>query len=159
MEIRFSEFDIRDLLSKTTVFEPTIGNYQFFTVNEQFLYVVKLSNGTIYFTTDELLANKEQRISREQLILAAGRFTKTASQSGPQRRRESVIPDEYADALGTSVPKKNQSKMVILGAAVVLALGMVGAMVFLMSAPETETPTYIEKVPNPADTSGQAGRD
>lgn len=150
MEIKFSEFDIRDLLSKVTVFEPTIGNYQLFTVNEQFQYIVKLSNGTIYFTLDELLANREQRISKEQLILIGGRFTKVAS--GPQRRRDSAIPDEYADALGTSAPKRNQSKMISLAAGIILVFGMVGVMVFLISAPETDTPPYTEQSPGSRDT-------
>lgn len=151
MEIHFSEYDVRDLLSKVTVFEPTIGSYQFFTVNEQFRYVVKLSNGTIYFTPEELIANREQGISKEQLILAASRFSKTVA--GPQRRRDSAIPDAYADALGTSGPNTNRSKMILLSAGIIVALGVAGATVLLMRGPETDAPVY--KPANSADTIQQ----
>lgn len=136
MEIKFSEQDVKDLLGKVKIFQPDLGEYHFFTINEQFSYLVKLSNGTIHFTVEELIANKEQRISKEQLIHIANGFLR----SGPQRRRESIIPDEYSTSHGISDPKKNNSKVMIFALAGAVIFGLVGAIVFLTANPGSETP-------------------
>ena len=140
MEIKFSEQEIKDLLSKVKIFEPEVGDYHFFTVNEQFAYQVKLSNGTIYFTVDELIANREQRISKEQLTHIANCFQK----NGPQKRKESVIPDEYL-LNQTAKSSKINSRITIFIVAGLLILGLTGTIVFLLTSKSKTPPPYEEE--------------
>ena len=63
MQVNFGENDIKDLLTKVRIFNASIGDYQLFTVNEHFSYFVKLSNGSIILTIDDLIANKEQTLT------------------------------------------------------------------------------------------------
>lgn len=74
MQADFTELEILDLLNKVKIFNPRLGDLQLFTINEQFLYVIKLTNGTIHFSVDELIANRMLKISANDLANIAARF-------------------------------------------------------------------------------------
>ncbi|WP_430403431.1 hypothetical protein [Fluviicola sp.] len=118
MELKFSELDIKDLLGKVKIFEPNLGDYQFFTITEQFYYLIKLSNGTIHFKLDELIANKEDRISRHEYELIAKRFSKDSENGYKMFQQESQnqLPE---------LPKKGILKTVLLSTFGLLFLGLI----------------------------------
>ena len=145
--MEFSEHDVTDLLNKVRIFQPDLGEYQFYTVTEQFLYQVNLSNGTIQFSADELSANQQQRISKEQLTRIANGFRRT----GPQRRRESVIPGDYSNPTGAMGSKRKSSKFLIIALAAAVMMGLGVAMAVLLTSPEAEVPSY-QNTPLPADS-------
>jgi hypothetical protein len=147
MDIQFSEHDVIDLLNKVRIFQPDLGEYQFYTLTEQFLYQVNLSNGTIQFSADELSVNRQQRISKEQLTRIASSFRRT----GPQRRRETVIPGDYSNAYGSAEPKKTNYKFLIIALAAAVVMGVAGAVFVLISSPESELPSYQQET-SPKDS-------
>ncbi len=147
--MEFSEHDIKDLLSKVKIFEPDLGAYQFHTITEQFSYHVTLNNGTLQFSANELIANRQQSISKEQLTRIASGFTRT----GPQKRRETSIPGDYSNSYGTAEPKKTNYKFLIIALAAMVVMGVAGAVFVLISSPESNPASY-QKESLPKDSLG-----
>ena len=145
--MEFSEHAIKDLLSKVKIFEPDLGEYRFHSVTEQFSYHVTLSNGTLQFSANELSANQQQSITKEQLIRIASGFTRT----GPQRRRETIIPGDYSNSTGNPGPKKQNYTVVIIALTAAVVMGVAGAVFVLIGSPESENTSY-KNAPFPTDS-------
>lgn len=75
MQATFNESDIQSLLTKVKIFNHQIGTYELYTINDAFQYVLKLSNGTIFFTLEELEANANEALNLEMLTAITRRFT------------------------------------------------------------------------------------
>lgn len=136
--MEFSEHDIKNLLGKVKIFEPDLGEYQSHSVTEQFYYAVNLSNGTIQFSADELIANHQQSISKEQLTRIASGFRRT----GPQRRRETIIPGDYSGTTGTPQSGKKNYMFIVIALAAAVVMGVAGAVFVLIGSPESNLPSY-----------------
>lgn len=71
----FSREDVQSLLEKVQIFNSRIGEYRKHHFGEQQHCTVFLSNGFIFFTTDELLANKKEELELAMMVEITGRFT------------------------------------------------------------------------------------
>lgn len=81
MEVNFTEKDIKDLLIKVKIFNQSIGEYQLYASNESFNYFVKLTNGSIIFSIDDLIANQNQSLTPDILQKIAGKYTPSITSS------------------------------------------------------------------------------
>ena len=86
MEALFTEVEIRSLLNKVKVFNNEIGEYQLFAINHSFDYVIKLTNGSIFVTVEELEANTNDRLSSETLKNIAERFISKGESSTSNKK-------------------------------------------------------------------------
>lgn len=75
MQANYSEKEIIALLQKVQIFNRSIGTYEMFAINNSFEYVVKLSNGTIYFKVSELQEDENGTILPETLDKISDRFS------------------------------------------------------------------------------------
>ncbi|MDH4471088.1 MAG: hypothetical protein QE487_00690 [Fluviicola sp.] len=98
MKATFNEEDILSLLTKVKIFNHQIGTYQLFTINDSFNYVVKLTNGTIFFTIEELEANANETLNLEMLTAITRRF---------KPKTVHPIVEEYEDETPVDASKKH----------------------------------------------------
>lgn len=87
MQANYSEKEIITLLQKVQIFNRSIGSYEMFAINNSFDYVIKLSNGTIYFKVSELKEDENGTISPETLDQISRRFSNGSS--GQQQNQQS----------------------------------------------------------------------
>jgi hypothetical protein len=78
MQSNFGEAEINSLLKKVRLFNRDIGDYEMFAITASFEYAVKLTNGKIFFTIDELQDDQSDALTAEKLAVIAKRFN-----SGP----------------------------------------------------------------------------
>jgi|GEM_PF-5284286 len=95
MQATFGEKEITALLHKVQIFNRAIGGYEMFAINSSFDYVVKLSNGTIYFKVSELKEDENGTISPDSLLEIAYRFN--ATNSNTQQQHQSQHQQQYHD--------------------------------------------------------------
>jgi hypothetical protein len=74
MQSNFGEAEINSLLKKVRLFNRDIGDYKMFAITASFEYAVKLSNGKIFFTVEELQDDQSDALTAEKLALIAKRF-------------------------------------------------------------------------------------
>src|SRR3990167_8158333 len=84
MQANYSEKEIISLLQKVQIFNRSIGSYEMFEINNSFDYVIKLSNGTIYFKVSELKDDENGTISPETLNQISQRFSNGSNQKQNQ---------------------------------------------------------------------------
>jgi hypothetical protein len=92
MQANYSEKEIITLLQKVQIFNRSIGSHEMFAINSSFDYVVKLSNGTIYFKVSELKDDENGTISPETLNQISLRFSNgsTNQQQYHQSQQQAV---------------------------------------------------------------------
>ncbi|HCS20274.1 MAG TPA: hypothetical protein DIW47_06880 [Bacteroidetes bacterium] len=74
MQAPYNEITIQSLLRKLRIFNREIGEYELFAITENFDYVVKLSNGKILITIEELQEDEKDALTTESLVVIAKRF-------------------------------------------------------------------------------------
>src|SRR3989338_2285426 len=122
MQATFNESDIQSLLTKVKIFNHQIGTYELYTINDAFHYVVKLSNGTIFFSIEELQANAIETLYLEMLTAITRRFTPVTS-SGDSIKEESVI---------STVKQRSSAKTLLYVIALILLGLAIGVLVFYL---------------------------
>ncbi|ASS50175.1 MAG: hypothetical protein A3D31_11440 [Candidatus Fluviicola riflensis] len=88
MQANYSEKEIISLLQKVQIFNRSIGSYEMFAINNSFDYVIKLSNGTIYFKVSELKDDENGTISPETLNQISQRFSNGSNQQQNQNSQQ-----------------------------------------------------------------------
>lgn len=68
------EENIRSLINKVKIFNHHVGDYQLHRYTDPFHCFIQLTNGTIFFTVNELQANKNQQLDLEMMVTITGRF-------------------------------------------------------------------------------------
>ncbi|ASS48353.1 MAG: hypothetical protein A3D31_08685 [Candidatus Fluviicola riflensis] len=130
MQATFNESDIQSLLTKVKIFNHQIGTYELYTINDAFHYVVKLSNGTIFFTIEELQANAIETLNLEMLTAITRRFTPVTS-SGDSIKEESVISTVKQPA-NNPVKQRSSAKTLLYVIALILLGLAIGVLVFYL---------------------------
>ena len=134
MKATFNEDDILSLLTKVKIFNHQIGTYQLFTINDSFNYVLKLTNGTIFFTIEELEANASETLNLEMLTAITRRFAPKESDQEKMNRIDQEIPLTGAKKTIQNQPTTKISTYRILIRVLILALiGLaIGVLVFYL---------------------------
>lgn len=133
MQATFKESDIQSLLTKVKIFNHQIGSYERFTINDAFQYVVKLSNGTIFFTLEELDANATETLNLEMLTSITRRFTPTVTAENAQHPvKESPVASKMNTGTAHSIAKESSGKGIVLVIALILVGLAIGALVFFL---------------------------
>jgi hypothetical protein len=134
MKATFNEDDILSLLTKVKIFNHQIGTYQLFTINDSFNYVLKLTNGTIFFTIEELEANASETLNLEMLTAITRRFTPKESDQEKAIRNVEEIP---VTVVNKTVPNLSTSKTssyrIIIRILILALIGLaIGVLVFYL---------------------------
>lgn len=125
MQATFNESDIQSLLTKVKIFNHQIGTYELYTINDAFHYVVKLSNGTIFFTTEELEANASESLNLEMLTSITRRFTPTSSPDESTKADSMILPANTVTENQNAKPSSAKNTLyAILLALIGLAIGV-----------------------------------
>ncbi|WP_336517563.1 hypothetical protein [Pollutibacter soli] len=74
MQAKYGEKEIIVFLQKLRLFNKEIGSYSGFVLNEQFRYVVKLSNGRIIIDPKDLILDEAENLSPEEIKTIATGF-------------------------------------------------------------------------------------
>ncbi|MBP9069224.1 MAG: hypothetical protein KBG47_06935, partial [Bacteroidia bacterium] len=144
MQTNYGENEIKSILQKVRIFNANIGTYQLFLIDENFNYIIKLSNGKIHINIEELQDDAKEALTPERLTVIANRFVssnpeikhQTANSvdktvnSNQESQSEKKSVTEWYKALPSS-----QKKVVLI----------IGVVIFLI-------PFYIIM---PSDQSGQ----
>jgi len=126
MEANYGENEIISLLKKVRIFNKEIGSFQSFAITENFDYVVKLSNGMIYFKLEEIQDDERDSLTPEQLIAIANRFVSSNSQTTSQEKTFSSLS---ISSQQTKTPKKQSGiKKTIIIISIVLIVVIVGGI-------------------------------
>lgn len=80
MQVNFGETEIKSVLSKLKIFNKEIGDYEMFTINEDFNYIVKLNNGIITLKVEELSDDIANNLNHEAYHLISLRFKSKESE-------------------------------------------------------------------------------
>lgn len=140
MQVNFGETEIKDLLSKVKIFNNQMGEYQLHTVNDQFQYFVKLSNGSLILSIDDLIDNQNQQLTPAKLAEIALRFKSStdSNQSNQSNQSFQEEPKKQRDhfekpkvTFGEPAAKPSKPRMsglrivsISLGIIILLAMGM-----------------------------------
>jgi hypothetical protein len=133
MEVKFGEAEIKDLLVKVKIFKPELGDYQLHTMNEQFMYFVKLSNGSITISITDLIANQNHAHNPNTLMNLANSFKRDGGNTQEEKTADYSNPNQVnssAQNQSTSyieVPEKKSSsiKKIILVVSLLIVAGFV----------------------------------
>lgn len=68
------EENVQSLLNKVKIFNHLVGDYKLHHYTDPIHCHVHLTNGTIFFTINELQANKNQQLDLEMMVTITGRF-------------------------------------------------------------------------------------
>jgi hypothetical protein len=128
MQVTFNEQDIRSLLEKVRAFDNSIGAYDFFAINSAFDYVVKVTNGTITFHVNELIANESGDLTQPALHDIAGRF----------------VPDGMISTKTAPIASKNGMRSGVVLMVIVLALVFGGIAITVLRNNRNSKRVYIE---------------
>ena len=79
MQTNYGINEIKSILIKVRIFNNNIGTYQLFLIDENFNYVIKLSNGKIHFKLEELQDDTKEALTPERLTEIANRFVSVNS--------------------------------------------------------------------------------
>jgi hypothetical protein len=101
--------EIKSLLQKVRIFNNGIGTYQLFLIDENSNYVVKLSNGKISITIEELQDNKSESLTPEKLTAIANRFV-PSNHEVKHQTEENAIKPVSSNQLNPKVEKKSGSE-------------------------------------------------
>lgn len=74
MQTNYSAQQLQSLLSKVRIFNSQIGEYQHHTHTTAYEYVIRLDNGTIFLSVDELEADHNRTLTPEILTAISERF-------------------------------------------------------------------------------------
>lgn len=134
MKATFNEDDILSLLTKVKIFNHQIGTYQLFTINDSFNYVLKLTNGTIFFTIEELEANASETLNLEMLTAITRRFTPKVSEQEKTIRNEGEIPvTEVKQTIPNQSTAKISSYRIVIRVLILALIGLaIGVLVFYL---------------------------
>jgi hypothetical protein len=134
MQVNFGETEIKDLLSKVKIFNNQMGEYQLHTVNDQFQYFVKLSNGSIILSIDNLIDNQNQQLNPAKLAEIALRYQSTIEsnqrfQEEPKKQRDHFEQPKITYSEPVAKPSKPRMSglrivSISLGIIILLAMGM-----------------------------------
>lgn len=121
MQAPYNEVTIQSLLRKLRIFNRDIGQYELFAITENFDYVVKLSNGKILITIEELQEDEKETLSTEALALIAQRFV-------PSGQTNMTAPQSAPEEKEAGQPAKNMTMLwtvlVIAGVCLLIAAGL-----------------------------------
>jgi hypothetical protein len=149
MQANYGENEIKSVLQKARIFKREIGTYQVFAINENFDYVVKLSNGRIVIKLENLQDDERDALTPEALTVIANRFShdhQTLSQ-----------PEvEPAPQKSTAKPVSHATIKILLIATLVLALG-IGSFFVWNHFKKGESPAQIPSVQAVLPSSSSAG--
>ena len=134
MKATFNEDDILSLLTKVKIFNHQIGTYQLFTINDSFNYVLKLTNGTIFFTIEELEANASETLNLEMLTAITRRFTPKVSEQEKTIRNEGEIPvTEVKQTIPNQSTAMISSYRIVIRVLILALIGLaIGVLVFYL---------------------------
>lgn len=113
MEAKYGETEIKNLLNKVRIFNKDLGDYQMFAITGDFDYAVKLTNGKITISIEELHDDVNNSITPDQLSAIAKRFKN--SSSGAEKIVHETIssipnPEKKPDqGTGHNHPKETQT--------------------------------------------------
>ncbi len=102
MHTNYSEQHLQSLLSKVRVFNSHIGDYQHHTFTTASEFVIRLTNGTIYLSTDELEADQKRTLTPELLTAISERFQPSHASA--------YFRDEETQAMAQSAILERHSK-------------------------------------------------
>lgn len=122
MQAPYNETTIQSLLRKLRIFNREIGEYELFAITENFDYVVKLSNGKILITIEELQEDEKDALTTENLVVIAKRFV-------PSGQTLSAIPQPAEETEKTQGPAVKTTifwTMLAAGLVILLILGGLG---------------------------------
>ena len=142
MKATLNEDDILSLLTKVKIFNHQIGTYQLFTINDSFNYVLKLTNGTIFFTIEELEANASETLNLEMLTAITRRFTPKENNQEKAIRNVEDIPVTKANKTSQNQSTTKASTYRIVIRVLILALiGLaIGVLVFYIIQLNSKSP-------------------
>lgn len=140
MQATFNESDIQSLLNKVKIFNHQIGTYELYTINDAFHYVVKLSNGTIFFTLEELQANTNETLNLEMLTSITRRFTPLVDIKN-QLNEEALIPPMSNKPQPKKQPSTAKTTMYVF-ALIAIGLGIGVLVFFLINSYSSSTNPY-----------------
>lgn len=100
MQANYGTNEIKSLLQKAKIFDNRIGTYQSFATNGNFDFVVKLSNGIIIITLEDLQDDERGVLNSEILTTIANRFVL----SNPE------LKNQEADSFSKLPVNNNQSQ-------------------------------------------------
>lgn len=128
MRANYGENEIRSLLRNVKIFNQDIGEYQLYVVNDDFNFLVKLSNGKIAIKIEELQDNEKDALTAERLKEIASRFVP----SNPKDKID-LKEKQKKDFVEEPVLSKRKSRRGLIYTLIVLLLVIVsgGIIVFL----------------------------
>lgn len=129
MKATFNEEDIQSLLTKVKIFNHQIGTYQLFTINDSFNYVLKLTNGTIFFTIEELEANASETLNLEMLTAITRRFKpKTTQPIVEDYEDEAPVEESKKQPIVTETKSKSGNRTLVRA----LIISVIGLALFAL---------------------------
>lgn len=120
MQASYNEQNINALLQKLRIFNKAIGSYELFAINETFQYVVKLSNGRILLSLEDLQNDEKDSLTPERLAQIANSFKPTTAKAEPTY----IEPHEP-----TVVKRSNRNMYLIAG--IFLALVIISVIIYM----------------------------
>lgn len=142
MKATFNEDDILSLLTKVKIFNHQIGTYQLFTINDSFNYVLKLTNGTIFFTIEELEANASETLNLEMLTAITRRFTpKENNQEKAIRNVEDMPVTKVNKTAQNQSTTKDSTYRIVIRVLILALIGLaIGVLVFYIIQLNSKSP-------------------
>jgi hypothetical protein len=124
MKATFNEEDIQSLLTKVKIFNHQIGTYQLFTINDSFNYVLKLTNGTIFFTIEELEANASETLNLEMLTAITRRFKPKTVPPIVEAYEDDALPNESKKQPALTEMNKKAGNRTLFRALIISVIGL-----------------------------------
>ncbi len=160
MEVKFGKDEIQSLLSRTRIFNKEIGEYQMHVMNDNFDYLIVLSNGKIVVNFQELLSNKEDTITPELLNTISKRFQTNSVAEEPKAVSSETLNKTDNVQAESIVPEANTSKgsgkkWIIIGSLLLVVIVIVG----LLSGNNDAEYYHQETSPPPSQPSSNLNSD
>lgn len=141
MPSNYEEKELLALLLKVRIFNKAIGNYKLHAITPEFDFAVKLSNGRILITMEELQAEVEGELAPENLMEIAKRFIPAAAEENDNYGTKNRL-------FSTRAPGKKSGRY---KSAVVVFVGLIVVLTVLTVAAAT-----IGDSNNDNDTAGDS---
>lgn len=119
MQENITEADILDFLDKLKLLVSNLGQYEYYSSNEHFQYLIKTSNHTIVVSMADLIANRNKQLSQEKFKAIAAKLEVKPAPTAKQPDRQ-VVFEKRVDA-GYKVIR-NLLYLFLIGAAIVIGL-------------------------------------
>src|SRR6218665_1009351 len=99
MQETITETDVLDFLDKLRLFAPNLGDYEYYSSNEHFQYLIKTTNHSLKIPMEQLITNRQKKLTQEDFkTIADGLVKKEAPKQKPPTPNSQVVYEKRVDA-------------------------------------------------------------